>query len=296
MRISWFASKSGVSASLGSVSDTVLEFNHISMTSCNPANISWVWNSAAVDGSTEMSLTITNIDAPQLSAEAASLSRRDDPITLAITSGLIKLAVGEIIWPNVSVPAGTYILQASSTNQNFPITSSLFFVLNGCSISSPGSSSLPSTLSTTSTPSPAPTAPLHSQNMNDGAMAGGIIGGMAIAVAACFVFHRFRTARRLRRSTKWGGRLASDDHLHLPMQEQASPFRDPVRSSYTTMSTLDSTASTFPSSEAPTPSAAFPSGTSLEISNLRGPEPQYNLVDPECIAVHPTLAGSKERI
>ncbi|KAJ7609678.1 hypothetical protein FB45DRAFT_876205 [Roridomyces roridus] len=304
-------------------------FDPISMASCNPPNISWVYSPALGQSITELSLTITNNGVPQLTAtESASASihaffRRDDPITLTITPAFIDPALREFTWTNVSVPPGMYIIQAEFPIQNSIFVSPSFFVANGCnggttSSARPSSSSGKSSLSSRSaslssifsstsppsTPTFNPDRSPSSRKMNGGAIAGGITCGLVnILVSAYVWFHRSGATRRRaftrtagQRSRRWGG-LGSGDSLQLPMQDQGvggSPFRDLIRSSYTTMSTLESAASTLPSTEAPTPSAAFPSGTSLDIYNLRGWEPYYNLVDPECIAVHLARTGNEE--
>ncbi|KAJ7636772.1 hypothetical protein FB45DRAFT_1024870 [Roridomyces roridus] len=231
-----------------------------------------------------MSLAISSLGVPQL----VDAKTPPTPVVSITGTELIDPASQEFTWPNVSVAVGMYVLQPSFSNQVI-LDSAAFFVADGCFGEA--------TLSLSSTASASSSIPFTSsdvpkasrKNINGGAIAGGIVGALAIAAAAYFFCRRFVvvSSGTSPRAPRARGLVSGPrDSSHYSMQEQVDPFRDPVRSSYATMSTLESTASTFASTGAPTPSAAFPSGTSLEISNLPGWEPQYNLVDPECSAAH----------
>ncbi|KAJ7636879.1 hypothetical protein FB45DRAFT_907601 [Roridomyces roridus] len=221
-------------------------FNPISMTSCNPANISWVYSPALGQDSTELSLTITNSGVPQLTQSATAtasfsihpFSRRDDPITTTITPvDFINPALREFTWSNVSVPAGMYIIQAFFPIQNTIFPSPSFFVANGCndataSSAGPSSSSATSTTAS-SAPSPSsssgstlPVAAASSKKVNRGAIAGGIIGGLAIVAAAIAAYFYLRFASSgapspRKRTRKWGG-LGSFDSKTYPSAPRGS--------------------------------------------------------------------------
>ncbi|KAJ7474529.1 hypothetical protein B0H11DRAFT_2236210 [Mycena galericulata] len=233
-----------------SVTTPLFFFNPIAdMTACEPATISWIYSPVA-GASTELTLIVTNQGVPQPPAPSSTVTpsfsiggvkrasfRRDDTVTESITNGFINPAEHNYTWPIVNVTDGWYVIQA-----NFPIidatqNSSSFYVETGSDTSCLGtstsatSSSPPSTsTSNSSTASPTssgagssssggtlPVDAVSSSKVNRGAIAGGVIGGLAVIAAAiaAYFYLRYATAStspspRRRGTRTWGG-LGSTD-------------------------------------------------------------------------------------
>lgn len=213
------------------------------MTACTPATIPWTYVGSASNVILEMALFVTNNGVAQPSAppstavgtfstttqfqgsRRSSLYRRDI-ITKAIVER-INPALGAYTWPLVNVPTGWYVLNASLAFTS-PILSQPFYVDEStdtsCLASTSTTSSSPSGSTTaTSSTSASPTGPIiptlpvnavSGSKVNRGAIAGGVIGGLAILAAAiaAFFYLRYasaasgpRTSSPRRNMRKWGG-------------------------------------------------------------------------------------------
>ncbi|KAJ7676464.1 hypothetical protein B0H17DRAFT_1139894 [Mycena rosella] len=220
-------------------------FNIISeMTTCTPANITWLYARTANDVNLELSLAITNNGVlqpspppstavgsfPTTNPRRNSPSRRDGTVNQTINDGDIDPLLHSYTWPSVNVPAGWYII-TGTLSFTAPIESSPFYVVNGPDTScfgAAGTSSIPTSTSSgnpTSTSSgsptssadlPPPTLPVDAvstSKVNRGAIAGGVIGGLAVlaAAVAAYFYIRYASASSsggspARRGTrKWGG-------------------------------------------------------------------------------------------
>ncbi|KAI9444132.1 hypothetical protein H4582DRAFT_1064717 [Lactarius indigo] len=150
-------------------------------------------------------------------------------------------------WPAVNVPQGWYQLLA--TVQNVQVPSSTFFVQNGTNVEcvlqfAPSSSSTPPVPVSTGA-SPSPVVGASSGHSHAGAIAGGVIGGIAFFAAALVAFlfwflrrrsdrsggaengHRRRwSAMALKRSrhASSGGSSTRKDHPGLPALEPDQTF------------------------------------------------------------------------
>ncbi|KAJ7150886.1 hypothetical protein C8R43DRAFT_951317 [Mycena crocata] len=246
-------------AAIASRATPVFGFGNIpEMTTCNPATIPWFYTAVVGATFTEMTLSITNVGVPQpgppsstvtgtftqndLGGRAVnrySFSRRDD-ITQFITNGFIDPSERSFRWPSANVSAGWYAIIANFPNSDAPMQSSSFYVLNGpdtsclTSASPSGSSSSanptsspPSTPTTSGDPSSSSGVLLpvggSSSKVNRGAIAGGVIGGLAVLAAAiaAYFYLRYASASTAsgaaakNRSRKWGG-LGSTDSKAKP--------------------------------------------------------------------------------
>ncbi|KAJ6450024.1 hypothetical protein C8R47DRAFT_1329922 [Mycena vitilis] len=131
-------------------------FNRIvEMLTCQPALITWTYASASNIDPKDLTLTITNVDVPQLSAPSTTdsgtfntptLQRRDGDITQTVASG-VDPSVNTFTWSNVDVSQGWYTMVATVASVNLQLQSSAFYVQNGpdvsCTSTSPSSSSSP---------------------------------------------------------------------------------------------------------------------------------------------------------
>ncbi|KAJ7255415.1 hypothetical protein C8J57DRAFT_608495 [Mycena rebaudengoi] len=225
-----------------------------SMVTCTQAAVTWFSDSAP-----PVKLTITNDGVPQLgslpSTQSGSftrhiehtdglLTRRDlAAITEAITTESIESAKFGYTWPTVNVPPGLYIIQATFDTSSFIVNSTAFLVSAGtdtscvvAATSSPASpaSTTPGTTSgsPTSTGSGGPITPppeslpinAVSSHVSRGAIAGGVIGGLAVIFAAVAAYFYLRyasassagaAASKKRNTRKWGG-LSSTDSKSKP--------------------------------------------------------------------------------
>ncbi|KAK7042974.1 hypothetical protein VNI00_008711 [Paramarasmius palmivorus] len=204
------------------------------LTTCQPAQIRWTFAGpvAPIDF-TITNIGVTQDPPPSSSATGASPSNtftNDDPpipgggvggartraaraepsdagFTVSTIASSVNPKSSAFSWPKVNVPQGWYRCIATFTDPNrspsFSTGSSPFFVQNGtdvsCIISSPGSSSTsaptgsPTTSGDGSENTSAPVGAAQS-HVNTGAIAGGVVGGVALlaVVAAVFLCMRCR--------------------------------------------------------------------------------------------------------
>ncbi|KAJ7609677.1 hypothetical protein FB45DRAFT_1123013 [Roridomyces roridus] len=213
-------------------------------------------------------------------------------VTFSLTTNNINPVIHQFTWSNVTVPAAVwYIVQATLTSNDTTFRSMAFRVADGCPTpvaanpspdsTSPAASSRSSILTASSlsnTPS--------SKKVIQGATAGGVIGGLALVALAGVVYFKIRStstprAAFLRKQRLQAHRWRELDHVDSWPEFTRTDQRR--RSSTTMLSTLGS--SVMSTNAVSTPSAAYPSGTSLEISSPAA-SPEYNLVDPEFIFPH----------
>ncbi|KAJ7669402.1 hypothetical protein DFH06DRAFT_1180841 [Mycena polygramma] len=222
------------------------------MLTCQPSLITWLYSSASDINFKDLALTITNVDVPQLSAPSTTaigtfstptLQRRDGDLTQTIASG-VDPTLGTFTWSNVDVSQGWYTMVATMASVNFQLQSSAFYVQNGpdvscISTSSPSSSSAPTSSSPADPTSSPPSSPTSSgdgssssgvtlpvtsgaSKVNRGAIAGGVIGGLAVIAAAIAAYFYLRYASASssapagkRATRKWAG-LGSTDSKNYP--------------------------------------------------------------------------------
>ncbi|KAJ7484314.1 hypothetical protein FB451DRAFT_1363861 [Mycena latifolia] len=238
------------SASLAAVTPS-FSFNKIvNMITCTPATITWTYVAPASDIILDLELNITNNGVPQPSAPASTTTgtfatnaarivsssspSRRDLVTQDITDGTLNPAERSYTWPSVNVASGWYILTATLSFQS-ALDSEPFYVEDGTntsclgtvSTSTSASSSVPSTtFDSTSSASPTSSGGVFpvdavSSKVNRGAIAGGVIGGLAVLAAAIAAYFYLRYASAsgaspARRGTrKWGG-LGSTDSKAKP--------------------------------------------------------------------------------
>ncbi|KAF7348604.1 hypothetical protein MVEN_01378200 [Mycena venus] len=240
----------GVDSASSAIVTPAFQFDKISeMTTCQPAVISWMYSPVTVDDPLVLTLNITNDGVLQPSPPSATATgtfatpnvgrawnRRDLlPLTQQITtdSGINPLE-RTYTWPSVNVSAGWYELTATLGLPGFLQTSTSFYVQNGtdvsCLASQPASSSsTPSNPSSTGSPTSTGAAetsgvtlPVSSSSgsskVNRGAIAGGVIGGLAVIAAAiaAYFYLRYASASSAskgspnRAQRKWAG-LGSTD-------------------------------------------------------------------------------------
>src|SRR5216684_2384096 len=213
------------------------------MFTCGQTNVRWTYTGS----STQLTLNITNINVnqlaptspiglnstPQTSASAVAarasspvlLKRQFNgyggsylpPINVVLIAG-IDPAANNWSWTAVNVPQGWYQIYANVQN-TVQETSSPFFVLNGSitnCIRQFAGAPAPSTTANSSTPVPVSTGSLsssHSGHSHAGAIAGGVVGGLAFLGAlfvAFFYFLRRRPSHSRRRDGDGTGRRWSE--------------------------------------------------------------------------------------
>ncbi|KAJ7034204.1 hypothetical protein C8F04DRAFT_1350071 [Mycena alexandri] len=195
------------------------------MTTCEPALVAWIYTPLSGQDVPDLTLSITNVGVTQgsspvsstvsvsftMNSRRSSFSRRDT-ITETLTPTPITPSVEVFQWPSVNVTAGWYAMLAAIGNAVVP--SLPFFVVNGSDISC----TLPPISTTSSSPgftasggSGTPTAsggqptssgstgtlPVSgsgSSKVNNGAIAGGVIGGLAVIAAAIAAYFYRRNA------------------------------------------------------------------------------------------------------
>ncbi|KAJ7034550.1 hypothetical protein C8F04DRAFT_1101341 [Mycena alexandri] len=218
------------------------------MTTFQPALVAWIYTPLGGEDVPDLTLSITNVGVPQGSPplsttvsvsfttnlRRSSFSRRDT-ITETLTPTPITPSVEVFQWPSVNVTAGWYAMLAAVDDTVVP--SLPFFVVNGSDISCtlpPVSTTSSSPGSTASGGSGTPTAsggqptssgstgtlPVSgssSSKVNKGAIAGGVIGGLAVIAAAiaAYFYIRYASASTApgtakNRSRRWDG-LGSTD-------------------------------------------------------------------------------------
>ena len=199
------------------------------MFTCGQTSVRWTYTGS----SSPLTLNITNVNVAQqaplsTSSAASSTSQTGVAVTVSASAQIRKRqyngyggsylpTVNEIVvagidptagnytWSSVNVPQGWYQLYANVQN-SVQATSSSFFVLNGTNTNCVEQfASAPSTAANSSSTSHSPAAThtstliTPSHHSNAGAIAGGVIGGIAfLAVAFCAFFYlclRRRTSR-----------------------------------------------------------------------------------------------------
>ncbi|KAF8893648.1 hypothetical protein CPB85DRAFT_1330635 [Mucidula mucida] len=270
---------SSTSTAISPTSSPFLIFTGVSsLTACSSGSISWAYAGPQA----ALSLTITTIgvtqsDAPS-STELSSFSRtitrpiisnsgvtaRAIPTSLTgkedsdartvvqLISGDVDPNAYEYTWDVVTVPQGWYTIYASM--DEYPdfgahIVNN-FFVANGSDLSclsSGASTTSDSPTSTSATPPPSDSSipVVINSSVNKGAIAGGVVGGLAIlsAVIAAYIFFVCAPARRRRSRPssgvsgngdrgimgKWGA-LGSFDSTHTSSSKKKAKLynRSPV--------------------------------------------------------------------
>jgi hypothetical protein len=207
------------------------------MTTCNSALITWTYSPVTTGDPLELTLYITNVGVAQLSAPAetttGTFSRnvaravdRRDSLTDQITPVPINPALRAFTWSSVNVTKGWYAIIGAIPSANFNQLSTSFYVENGADVSclSSSSSSSPSSTpsptgsptssgDTSSTSGVTPPVTSRSSKVNRGAIAGGVVGGLAVvAVAiAAYLYLRYASASRASRaSPNWVTRKRAD--------------------------------------------------------------------------------------
>lgn len=186
------------------------------LVTCGPVTIEWIYN-ATTPPTSNYFLAVTNIGVNQsgLSRRRYPLASRQSTIVVNTTLGAINASSGQFDWVKVNIPQGWYRMDIYSTTEVVP--SNTFNVTNGADVSCvvipsqpstspPLSSTVPSSsLShssfSTNIPSVATSSPVvGTSSMNKGAIAGGVVGGVAalslIVVLAMWLFRHRRTGVR----------------------------------------------------------------------------------------------------
>ncbi|KAF8217680.1 hypothetical protein K438DRAFT_1925069 [Mycena galopus ATCC 62051] len=226
------------------------------MTTCQPALITWSYQANTLPDPLELTLVITNQGVAQPSAPSSTSTgtfnppgaRRSVSVTQQIVADLAP-SLRVFTWDSVNVTAGFYEITATlSLLPDFAQTSSQFVVANGSDVSciaAPPSSSATSSSPTSSSgsptstggasPSPPVTLPVTSgasSKVNRGAIAGGVIGGLAVSAAAIAAYFYFRyasasTASRgsstSRAPRKWAGLGSTDSKAKAYPSAPRSP-------------------------------------------------------------------------
>ncbi|KAI9061619.1 hypothetical protein FKP32DRAFT_1594411 [Trametes sanguinea] len=217
------------------------------MTTCTTAYITWTYNGAAESFDLLASTSIS--PHPDGSSTDTSVVM-NAPVALGIPASLQSYS-----WTPVNLTAGWYTLRAAG--DDFSVASGQFFVENGtdtsCLSSNPSTSSLSATSSgPTSAPSaiatshstaptsttstlPIPVSDAVSTHARSGAIAGGVIGGLAIIGAAIAAYIYFGVCRRRptrsRRGSgrpgqlgKWGGLSSRDSGMDVGLPVSSVPI------------------------------------------------------------------------
>lgn len=239
---------SSTSSALPSIKTPVLSFLSLpSMKTCEPAQIAWLYRGPGIN--VLLTITNSDVDQDVTTTSTAvlptptytnptdsgdvirrrSLEIRADPVTKIITQGTLALD-GSYVWSSANVSVGRYILQASFPNVSTVTTdSSPFSVTAGSDTSCLGGSNTsasstgtgtgtstrtPGTTSrdtgTTGTNSATSVPVVGATSVNKGAIAGGVVGGLAIVAAfiGLFLFLRYQSSSRRTPSAtpvgKWG--------------------------------------------------------------------------------------------
>nr|GAT55784.1 predicted protein [Mycena chlorophos] len=212
------------------------------MSTCEAADVSWFYGG----GGDQLYITITNNGVAQqqsLSATTtgsfttknargfggyAAQARRAD-VSMQI-SGSIPASNEFYSWSQVNVSSGWYVLIADLPATGTSSTSSAFFVADGTDTScltgsassstasqstSPALTSTSSSASTSSTNVVLPVDGSSSSKVNRGAIAGGVIGGLAVIAALIAAYFYFRYAATAssgcrKRTRKWNGLTSTD--------------------------------------------------------------------------------------
>jgi hypothetical protein len=213
------------------------------MFTCGQTNVRWTYTGT----SSPLTLNITNINVPQqspLSSIGPSSTSQASAVTVSVTSpALVKRqyngfggsylppvneiliagidpAVNNFTWPSVNVPQGWYQIYANVQN-TVQATSSSFFVQNGTNTNCVPQYAVgaPSTSAKSSSASHVPVttgslSSAQSGHSHAGAIAGGVVGGLAFLAAVFagifFCFLRRRPSRSRLRDDDGGGRRWSE--------------------------------------------------------------------------------------
>jgi len=205
----------------------IFSFNNIpEMTTCNPATITWIYDSFTDLNVMDLTLNITNDlpEIPGLSTTATWSSTPDTNSNLvnqSLTSGFIDPTAQTYTWASVNVTEGWYAIVATFASRAGTSEESVaFYIVNGTDTSCLGTlgtsqGASPSSGSPTSSvgfPSSSPaTHPSDavSSKLNREALVGGVIGGIALLVAViaaycCFSYPCASSLPSRRRGTrKW---------------------------------------------------------------------------------------------
>ncbi|KAF7323602.1 hypothetical protein MKEN_00580700 [Mycena kentingensis (nom. inval.)] len=137
------------------------KWNDVSgLTTCQPADLSWVFTTTEADDVDEMFIKITNVGVAQEPTPSTTLtadvqSRRRDDLALAI-SGTLNATAQAFTWPEVNVTAGFYILVATFPDNSTAFTSHSFAVSGtdtSCGVVANPVATTPKSSSTTTTTS-----------------------------------------------------------------------------------------------------------------------------------------------
>ncbi|KAF7338764.1 hypothetical protein MSAN_02198900 [Mycena sanguinolenta] len=243
----------------------LMTFNTVSeMTSCGIGVISWMYTAVTSSDPLEMTLSITNEGVAQPPAPSTTstgefhsagsrraTNRRDDSITQQIAAGIDPEAL-VYTWASVNVASGWYTVFADMPLlPGFVQESNSFFVAagNNTSCLASTSSSSSSSLSSSTTPNPTstgsptstgaaettsgtPAVLASTSKVNRGAIAGGVIGGLAVVAAAIAAFFYLRYASastasvgspRKRGTRKWAGLGSTDSKARAYPSAPRSP-------------------------------------------------------------------------
>ncbi|KAJ6514773.1 hypothetical protein DFH09DRAFT_1332900 [Mycena vulgaris] len=200
------SSSAGSSASGSASPKPIFIFSPISeMTTCTPATITWTFGTATNSLPTDLTLTLT------------SAVRGDTDLDTLITPKSLDPLARSYTWSAVIATPGEYQISARSDLVQWVILSDSFNIVNGTetscpstsasSVSSAISASHPASSSSSSSSGPSvPSGASQSQGqtqgqpqasgskVNRGAIAGGVVGGLIILVAAISVIRcQYRT-------------------------------------------------------------------------------------------------------
>ena len=202
------------------------------MFTCGQTSVRWTY----VGSTSPLTLNITNINVPQQSPLPLPSSTTPQTSALATTAGVARLkrqngyggsylppinviliagidpALNNWTWTSVDVPQGWYQIYANVQN-TVQATSSSFFVQNGTNTNCVVQfANTPSNATSASSASHVPLATnssssVHSSHSNAGAIAGGVVGGIAFLAAlfAAFLYWRRRRLSGARQLDEDGG-------------------------------------------------------------------------------------------
>ncbi|KAL0958034.1 hypothetical protein HGRIS_000209 [Hohenbuehelia grisea] len=183
--------------------------------------------------------TFTNVGVPRAVPTGAQ-GTGESYTSLTLTENLSPFS-GSYLWPKVNITQGWYVLVASMASTGFRATSSHFFIRNSSDVSClivapPTSTGAPSSSTTSSiiaSQTNDPTIPGSSSGrVSPGAIAGSVIGGLAVvgACIAAYLFIRFSKKSTASSPSShheigkgaWGG-LGSTDSAHKPSKRSTRP-------------------------------------------------------------------------
>ncbi|KAF7323606.1 hypothetical protein MKEN_00581100 [Mycena kentingensis (nom. inval.)] len=200
------------------------------LTTCQPANLTWAYRAGTGTSDDEIGIAISNYGVVQQPAPSSTrtgviqtqpAARRAGEVTEQLTVLPIGASGQSFGWESVNVPSGWYELIATFTQSGETKASSQFFVANGADTSClpvSSSSSQPQSTSTSATPASSsnstatgPVVPISGTSkggVSRGAIAGAVIGALAVVASmAAFVFYRRFSGNRRNSSGRdhWAG-------------------------------------------------------------------------------------------